>query len=175
MRYSNAVFRRAQGLTLIELMIVISIVTILMLIVVPSMRSFIEESHQASTRDLLVDTVYRTQQEAIRSNLSAYICPSATGTKCDSGWTTGGGWIAYLDLDRNNKYSTDDSIIVAQPAISAKSIKSSEVNIRFLPTGHATEATISVCSHEATIEDRQISVNRVGRVEYAAPSTAYCS
>src|SRR5688572_9547660 len=75
------------GFTLIEMMIVISLIAILMAIAVPSFRDASLSSQLRSTANELVAGAMLARSEAIKRNAIVTMCVSSSGTAC-----TGGSW-----------------------------------------------------------------------------------
>ncbi|WP_432468503.1 GspH/FimT family pseudopilin [Agarivorans sp. Z349TD_8] len=170
---------RHRGFTLIELLIAVAILMIIMVVAVPSMQSFIEDSKQRVTRDLLASSLNVAQQEAIRNNLSTYVCPTSSGTSCASAWGGNTGWLVYLDEHRDGSLSDANQIIVSYPSPKSAKLQytptsSNSVLLRFFPSGHALAGIFTICSPSAAFEDQRIELTRMGRIEYASPSTSYC-
>ncbi|BEU04907.1 hypothetical protein OAG1_37070 [Agarivorans sp. OAG1] len=172
----------AKGFTLLELMIAVAILVIVLVIAVPSMQGLMQDNKQKVTRDLLANSLIVAQQEAIRSNLSTYVCPTTNGTSCEAAWGANKGWLVYLDTARDSSLTDGAQIIAAHPKPQSGELKyspsasgSTSTLVRFFPTGHATAGELTVCAPSNDYEDQRISITRMGRVEYASPSTTYCN
>ncbi|WP_163134333.1 GspH/FimT family pseudopilin [Agarivorans sp. Alg241-V36] len=171
----------AKGFTLLELMIAVAILVIVMVIAVPSLQSLMQENKQKVTRDLLVSSLVVAQQEAIRNNLSTYVCPTTNGTSCESAWGANKGWLVYLDSNRDGLLSSSTQVIASYPKPESAEVRYSDTasaartTSRFFPTGHALAGTLTVCAPTNDYDDQRITITRMGRVEYASPSTAYCN
>lgn len=172
----------AKGFTLLELMIAVAILVIVLVIAVPSMQGLMQDNKQKVTRDLLANSLMVAQQEAIRSNLSTYVCPTTNGTSCESAWGANKGWLVYLDTARDSSLTDGAQIIAAHPNPQSAELKynpsasgGSSTLVRFFPTGHATAGELTVCAPSSDYDDQRITVTRMGRVEYASPSTTYCN
>jgi type IV fimbrial biogenesis protein FimT len=170
---------KVEGFTLIELMIAVAILVIVLVIAVPSLQGFIQDNKQKVTRDLLANSLMVAQQEAIRSNLSTYVCPTSSGTTCEAAWGANMGWLVFRDDDRNATLSDTSQIIASYPKAKAAKINfsatgSSSPLLRFFPTGHALAGVLTVCAPSNDYQDQRISVTRMGRIEYATPSNSYC-
>jgi type IV fimbrial biogenesis protein FimT len=79
---------RAQGagFSLVELMVTLSIGSILLAIGVPSMTNLIRDARLASQSDLLVSTLNMARMEAIKQRTNFKVCPAtASGTAPCSG------------------------------------------------------------------------------------------
>jgi type IV fimbrial biogenesis protein FimT len=83
------------GVTLIELLMVISIAVILTAIGVPSYRYVTTSNRIAGEINGLLGDIQFARYEALKEGLSVTICPTAssTATTCDGSTTWGNGWI----------------------------------------------------------------------------------
>ncbi len=73
---------RAQGFTLIELMVALSIVIILTLIAIPSLRSMVENHRIASAADNLYFFLQNARSEAVKRNAHVYVSFIASDAWC---------------------------------------------------------------------------------------------
>jgi type IV fimbrial biogenesis protein FimT len=86
--------RRNPGFTLVEMMIVVSIIALLLAIGVPSFR-YVTTSNRASTEiNGLVGDLQFARSEAIREGQQINVCATTNGTSCvGSGTTWHTGWL----------------------------------------------------------------------------------
>ena len=91
-----------RGFTLIELMITISIATILLMIAVPAFENTFLNSKLASQANSLVAGAQLARSEAIKRNAAVRLCPSdgdaaAPGCAGNANWSK--GWLVVLADD----------------------------------------------------------------------------
>lgn len=103
-------FLRNDGVTLLEIIIVIGIAGILLSMAVPSFRSTLINNRLSSeNNDLMVDIIF-ARSEAIRSADTVSICPSTDGISCTlSGW--GDGRIIFIDKSTAGFVDNGDVIL----------------------------------------------------------------
>jgi len=91
---------KQSGFTLIELMVVISILAILLGIGVPSFRATIEGNRITTVANDLVGALQFARSEAVKRGTNVTLCSSSDQATCSGGWVN--GWVA-----RNNAVPAD--------------------------------------------------------------------
>jgi type IV fimbrial biogenesis protein FimT len=120
-RIMHGRLRRSPGFTLVELMIVSSIVAILLAIGVPSFR-YVTSSNRATTEinGLLGDLQF-ARSEAIREGQQINVCATTNGTSCvTSGTTWNNGWLVMQGAN----------ILRIQPAFTSQDTLQSDNSIK---------------------------------------------
>lgn len=86
--------KRAEGFSLLELMITISILMISLLIVIPSMQKLIQTNKLTTTANELQLALTFARMEAIKQNRNILFCHSSDGTRCSAASSVGwSGWL----------------------------------------------------------------------------------
>lgn len=140
----------AEGFTIIELMVTVSVIAIMLTIGIPSMTKFVANIRQVSqTNDIVSDIVYARNEAATRSRRVS-MCVSqnaddATPTCAASGtsaWAT--GRIIFVDMDGDgvrditNDANTNDILLKKASALPS----SSTLTVAgFADTAHLTFST----------------------------------
>ncbi|NDY93645.1 GspH/FimT family pseudopilin [Ideonella livida] len=84
--------RRAAGVTLIELMVVLSVMAILMAVATPDLISTSVMQRSKSRSEELQAALRLARSEAVKRNAQVTVCASANGTDCNAeDWAN--GWI----------------------------------------------------------------------------------
>lgn len=80
-----------RGFTLLELLVVISIVSILLLVAVPSFVDSTQRTNRNAAVTALADAVSVARSEALGRGTATVLCASSSGTGCTAGsdWTAG--------------------------------------------------------------------------------------
>lgn len=175
--------RKQVGFTVIELLIVVTIVGVLSAVAAPSLRTMIITNQvRTSTSDLLNDIAIARSESAKRSQ-RVVMCASTDMNTC-SGSAWGGGWISFVDANNNQQRDTSDAseplIRVKEPVPTAVKIvttPSTLANIGFRSFGIIDAAKTFVVCPSATgtgISGRSITINTMGRVQTVNATTAAC-
>jgi type IV fimbrial biogenesis protein FimT len=90
--------RLQGGFSLVELVITIAVIAVLLAIGLPSFKSTMRSNRVASQGNSLQAAINLARSEAIRTNLPAGVCPTASpnsGATAACGGTFNTGWIAF--------------------------------------------------------------------------------
>ncbi len=149
---------KAAGFTLVELVIVCTIVGILLAVGVPSFR-YVTTSNRVSAEinGLLGDLQY-ARSEAIREGLTISVCPTSNGSSClttGSAWQS--GWLVFSDLNSNGSIDGNDQVLKIQRSFTGTDTLSIDNNLQFVSFNRdgfmmnlATGATFTLHNAAAT-------------------------
>lgn len=110
---------REQGVTLIELLTVITIVAVLAAVGVPSFQETIVRNRMVAQSNEFLSALNFTRSEAIKRGHSVTMCRSTNATSCANtgGWES--GWLTFSDPNGNGTMDTGEASIRVWPALSA--------------------------------------------------------
>ncbi len=158
--------QRAQGLTLIELMIVLSVAAILATIGLPAMAGLLAENRITAKSNLLMSHVQYARHAAITLRANVVACPSIDHLNCSGSNRWDHGWIVFIDRNNNGRpESADDVLRVINPEPHLLMHSAGRTRVRFQPTGGAfgTNLTIRVCDPSGRARPRAVVVSNPGR------------
>lgn len=99
-----------KGFTLLELLIVISIVGILASVAVPSFKSSLTKNKRSAESENIIRDINIARSEAIKRGQRVVLCTGDTsGCNNSTNWTN--GWIAFVDEDKNNNKGSSEQIL----------------------------------------------------------------
>lgn len=179
-------FRHVRGVTLIELMVTVSIMSIMVMIAAPSLQSFVRSTQlRTSTNDLATVLVY-ARSEAIKRGYPVTVCKSANITASSPACTTGStatwqaGWLVFVDHDGDG---TVDAGTPADVPLRIGSASTEGVSIsggtnfanyiKYLPNGvsegggASASGSFDVCYYG---EGRSINIGPTGRTQVESKS-----
>ncbi|MBI5438476.1 MAG: GspH/FimT family pseudopilin [Nitrosomonadales bacterium] len=153
--------QRQTGLTMVELMIVVTIAAILASIAAPSFNDLINNTRLTSTMSQLTSDLNRARSEAIKRNSRVLVCVRA-GTDaapvCGAGTNWQNGWVVCSDKDTNPNDGTPDGVCDATSTTNPNPIAVHQaLNARLTLTGNAA----SICFNPSGTQG-------------ATPATALC-
>ncbi|MEO8022841.1 GspH/FimT family pseudopilin [Polaromonas sp.] len=154
------------GFTLVELMVVTTLVAVLVMLAVPGFRSFLLKRAVLSAVDAMMTDLRYARSEAIKRSTRVTLCQSASGTNCsgaDGAWVN--GWMVFIDANGDGTFDAGEQILrvqqalpsitsIARPAGSTRRFftyqatgwaKSADETLVFVPTGPAPDAERLVC------------------------------
>jgi len=116
--------RGSRGFSLVELIVVMTVVGIVIGIAVPSYR-YVTNSNRVSAEinQLLGDMQY-ARSEAVKEGSTVTVCPSNNATTSSPSCLTSGaswssGWMVFSDANSDGAYGTGDALLRAQPALNS--------------------------------------------------------
>lgn len=183
---------KSNGLTLIEVMVVVAIIAILTTLAAPSFKGLIQSNVMASTVNSFLADMRFARSESIRRGGGVVMCrsdaPETSTATCGSGSGPGGngwvsGWIIFHDLDNDGARAANEPILRVQSAItSVDSISetSTPVNkFRFMATGRLTLSGPTTMrfggGNFANERQRIVCVNVGGRGRIAGDGSQACN
>ncbi|MBQ6657370.1 MAG: GspH/FimT family pseudopilin [Ottowia sp.] len=105
---TNKLPARHKGFTLIELMVVLTVLGVMMAFAVPNFREARRNAGLTDTVNTLVSSVYRTRTEAMKDGVPVVLMPcndDCTSTGTD--WQK--GWVIFADRNGNGAYNANTS------------------------------------------------------------------
>ena len=183
-RLSVPARERQQGFTLVELMIALSIASILLMLAVPSMEDAAINAKLRSQANAFLASLHFARSEGIKRNRRVVVCKSASGTSCvaddgATGWEQ--GWIVFQDTNNDGLRSGDEIIIERNQALDSGFVLAGNDTVddyvsfhpsgTTLPVGGGFQAgTLTLCRSTPTISPngRRIIISSVGRMRIEA-------
>jgi type IV fimbrial biogenesis protein FimT len=175
----------SAGFTLIEMMVVVTILAILMMIATPSLRdAMLNARMTAMVNDTMAD-LNVARSEAVKRNSTVTLCASTDGATC-SGTNWAQGWIVFAEVSPANgaRNVATEELIRATPAISNTNPNALSVlagttpvaSISYGPSGAVTTGALieftfcdvrAVADTVANPAGRKVIINMTGRPAFS--------
>ena len=124
--------KHKRGFTLIELIVAVSILSILMGVAAPSLRDLFMNAAVTGQANDLLSSLAVARSEAIKRGVRTGVCTSTNGTSCTSSqWNE--GWLVFIDADMDGNKDAGTTSLRTQAAIEAQNT--------FTSTGHGTNGS----------------------------------
>ena len=111
---------RSGGFTLIELMVVITIIAVLLVVAPPTFQKQVKDSRLSASTNNLVRGLMTARSESLGRNDYVTICRrNADGTACagSGGWEQ--GWIIFVDADADGAVDNGEEILYREDVLPA--------------------------------------------------------
>lgn len=170
----------AKGVTLIEMLIVISIIAVLSAIATPALGNLKQAGASRSARSALSVAINQARISAAMRRQQVVACPSANQETCDRNLRWHNGWLVFFDGNRNGEHEPDEEIIAlnqAQPSGIAILGSAGRHRIRYQPDGTSdgSNMTLTVCDRRGVSAARSLVLNNSGRLRTGTPSASQAS
>ena len=170
---------KASGLTLIELLVTVAVVSIMLAVGVPAYQRMTEDNRRVAIINSLAGALNLARSEAVKQARAVTVCASNDGNICSGNPDWSSGWIAFLDQNRDGNPDDANALISRQGTLPAgMALRATQFDdntmLQFLPNGRlpATgdpDGTFVLCDTRTndTTRARALNVNAFGRVTTA--------
>lgn len=166
---------RQRGVTLIEQLMVLTIIGVLLGIAVPSLHQLMARSELQAAQTDFIAALQHARASAVTSGRRVVFCPSVDAASCAATTHWEHGWVLGVDGDHDNQPDG-----VPQYTAGARGahlvIRSSAGRqlVRFQPDGTAggSNLTLTFCHTDAAAPALNVIISNSGRVRGASASAA---
>jgi type IV fimbrial biogenesis protein FimT len=160
--------RHSRAFTLIELIVVLTMISIVLAIGIPGISSLAGSSRITSGVNSMVRHLHYARSEAVNRGIPVTLCPSLAGKNCDDSFRWEQGFILFADNDGDRKPSRGEKILRHfDPGVSPTRILTSagRKKITYQPSGMApgSTATITVCDPAGRSAPKAVILSNPGR------------
>jgi len=168
-----------NGMTVVELLIILTAIAIVVLISVPSSTMVLEHYRLKSASSSLVESLNLAKTEAVKRNSVVRVCPSSNGRFCRTDGNWNHGWLVYSDGNQDGTVQEIELIksfdapsehvfIVAEGAIT----NMASFTLAGLKQDHDAQTGDFVLCHDGSnARHKIISIDRDGWVNASATET----
>jgi type IV fimbrial biogenesis protein FimT len=166
--------RLHKGYSLYELVMTVTLVSILLVVGVPSFQNSTANSRIRVEVDRLFHAIHQARQESVGRRRAMTICPTQDGESCDPSGSWQSSWMLFVNTDRDMPAIRDAGESIVRRAkidprirISANrpsfSLRSTELR--------ATNGTFIICDRRGHGRARALIVSYTGRPRVAYKSS----
>jgi type IV fimbrial biogenesis protein FimT len=171
---------RAAGITIVELVVSLAVVSILVTSGVPAFSSFIQTNKISETAFDTLGTINLARAEAVKRRTRVVLCRSAAPTAAtpacggtSNTWTT--GWLVFASGDANNTYEAVTDTLLGRGVVDSSNVtvmtnSTSNNNLEYNSDGTTNEgggtARFAICDKRGGAYGRQIDVPPHGRPKF---------
>jgi type IV fimbrial biogenesis protein FimT len=140
---------RQLGYTLGELLISMSVVSILAAVAIPGMQDVMLNNRRVSVTNELSYALHMARSEAITRNQRVTVCATSNGVSCASTKYWSSGWIVFNDLDLDRQTGADgETVILKADGNESTTIKPIGIagTITYRPSGRVMGDSVNVNS-----------------------------
>lgn len=156
---------RQQGVTLVELLIVVALLAIVAQVALPAWQSFVAKNRSLALQHSVERAVHLARAQAITKRITVELCGSSNGISCSSNWS--GGWLMHT---RSSSQPT--AVPMHSTELNPRHLTLQWAGFRpqivFHANGYSTASNgrFFVCRDHAI--DWQLVLNRQGRLRRAS-------
>ncbi|MEM7564668.1 MAG: GspH/FimT family pseudopilin [Pseudomonadota bacterium] len=162
--------KKNSGFTLLELMITLTVITLVMAIGIPSMRTFIQNDRLTTQINTLVGHLAYARSEAVKRSQQVSLCVSNNTTSCTGGNNWQNGWIIYVDSDGDGSFTAGEEILRAKQTLDGSNTLNPATittQVTYDYRGFVTAASVgsfSLCDSRGASYGKAIAISTTGRV-----------
>jgi len=158
-----------KAVGLVELLVTLTVLSIVVSLAIPELRSIIQKNQDEALRNLLLSHLSQTRMHAVTNNRPYILCGSSDGIICDGDWSS--NWLVLK--------STDDAPLHWHQLNTRKNLcwNRQDKSITYHPNGTSPTSNGRFALCDGGIASWHLVINRQGRVRQARPSegNACCS
>jgi type IV fimbrial biogenesis protein FimT len=163
-----SVMNKMSGLTLLELIITLTIASILMMIAIPSMKSYSLNDRLRTNVNALIGHLALARSESVKRSQQVSICASNNSITCSGSWDD--GWIIYIDADVDNSFTAGEEVIRVQQSLDGSNTLSATgigMQITYDYRGYAKPGSVGsllLCDNRSGPYGKTVRIATTGRV-----------
>ena len=177
---SSGIAGLSAGISIVELVVSLAVVSILASTAVPTFSSFIQSNRLSKSTFDVLGTINLARTEAVKRRTRVVLCrsadPTLTTPACSGSantWTT--GWLVFASGDANSTYEAGTDTLLGVGLVGADNVTvitngTSNNNLEYNSDGTTNEgggtARFAVCDKRGGTYGRQINVPPHGRPKF---------
>ena len=156
----------ARGVTFLELLACLAIVAVLAAWGAPSFAALARNAARTREVNQFIQAVYLARSESIKRNGVVSLCPSIDGATCAPAGDWHGGWLVFVNDDRDSPAvrDVDEQLLRVYARWDSGHILSNRTTLSFRPFGQmGVTATVTFCDDRGSPAARAVIISQTGR------------
>ena len=177
-RKTDTASKSMSGVTLVELMVTVALISILMAIGMPSYKYVTSANRLSAEVNGLLGDMQLARGQAIKEGQTVVVCSSTDGATCAGSTSWQSGWIVFSDVNANGTVDPGETIWRVQNPFNSSDTFTADNNISavsFNREGFAPGANaVTITLHDSTSNSkwtRCLKINTVGMLTTTRYST----
>ena len=161
---------REYGYSLLELLMTIALAALILALGVPSFSALKARAAQRVELDALFHAVHLARKASIMRKQVVSLCPTRDGRSCAPGRDWSGGFLLFVNSDRDEPPELDAGEILLHRHLSGRHLKITANRRGFTLRAtflRATNGTLVVCDRAGRVAPRALVVSYTGRPRVA--------
>ena len=175
--------RHSAGFTMIEVVVVMSIVAILLVIGVPSFKYMTTANRISSEVNGLIGDMQFARAEGIKEGHQVIVCATTDGATCNNSSTWQGGWVVCSDFNNDGTCDAGDPVFRVQKAFTSTDTFTASGNtsaVLFNREGFAIglPGIVTITLHNSTNVSsytRCLAISAVGTLQVQTAGVGNCT
>lgn len=161
-----------NGFSLIELLVVITVLAVLTSLAAPSFRSIVADNLVKTSANELFYAIQLARNEAVKRNTMVSICPSSNQSSCTSNGNWNVGWIIFEDVNASGSRDNSETLIRVQTALDSSVAAAGPTAIQFATGGYLEPAAVQSVQVSAadSANPRWVCLTAIGKAQVQATS-----
>ena len=165
-KYFQGPLNIQAGITLIELLIALTVLSMLITLSVSGFSALIAASRMNSHVNSLVHSLHTARQISRARGTEVTVCKSTNGKQCMPNGNWHEGWLMFANLDQDNPPQLDpgETVLEVHESVSALNIASNRRAFILRPFGkRSTNGTLVYCDRRGSKSAKAIIVSYTGK------------
>ena len=161
---------RSGGYSLYELVMTLGLISVILTLGIPSFSTIVANNRLRTEVDALFHAIHLARKDSIVRRRAVTLCPSADGLNCTAGNDWSGGWIRFVNTDRDSPPLRDPDETVLQHHRVGKHSRISANRRAFTLRStalRATNGTLIFCDRSNRATPRALVISYTGRPRVA--------
>jgi type IV fimbrial biogenesis protein FimT len=161
---------RDYGFSLLELLLTITVAASILTLGLPSFGKLKARNAQRVELDALFHAVHHARKASIMRRQVVSLCPSRDGATCSPGRDWSGGFLVFVNSDRDEPPELDAGEVLLHRHLASDSVKITANRRGFTLRAtflRATNGTLVVCDRAGRVAPRALVISYTGRPRVA--------